>query len=483
MPSIEDRLTALEAPSLPVGQRMRQRRALLFVRTTADLPGALDNPMLYYVEGPPVQLFLVDKDGQKELGYTALAAATEDLDPLTTANQDVVGASLTLPHVGVYVVDAVFDFFFDSVSDFAGATIAVGVLTNSSDVEETGIAAFAVSSDVAIEDPRATVSQVWIITTTSRDEVFKLRARKSRTVAGEIVKVLTVHTRIRASSFLGGGQTATSHQHSHDTDLTGVSANDHHNQSHADGDHTAGFGAPTGDVDIGDAAAEGVATTHGRSDHQHAHPAPGAGYPVDIAAAEADGAATTPARSDHGHAHGSGYLANAHHTEDHATRHEPGGGDAMAVDAVAGTGSLRTLGAGAQQAAVGTHAHPAKISKTWLFHYHDETLVVNADFNGENPIRIPSSGQHGTFALNKLRVTCKVAGSGINTIKLQSSLTLTGARTDRAEVALDAAREASDTTISYVPGVDEYLWVRATAVDPTAPKGVVAQLDGEETLF
>ena len=45
------------------------------------------------------------------------------------------------------------------------------------------------------------------------------------------------------------------------------------------------------------------------------------------------------------------------HNEDHASRHEPSGADAMAVDAVAGTGSLRTLGAGAQQGAAGNHTH------------------------------------------------------------------------------------------------------------------------------
>ena len=45
------------------------------------------------------------------------------------------------------------------------------------------------------------------------------------------------------------------------------------------------------------------------------------------------------------------------HTEDHASRHEPSGADAMAVDAVAATGSLRTLGTGAQQGAVGNHGH------------------------------------------------------------------------------------------------------------------------------
>lgn len=42
---------------------------------------------------------------------------------------------------------------------------------------------------------------------------------------------------------------------------------------------------------------------------------------------------------------------------DHNARHEPGGADPMAVDAAAGTGSLRTLGTGATQAAVGNHDH------------------------------------------------------------------------------------------------------------------------------
>jgi hypothetical protein len=43
--------------------------------------------------------------------------------------------------------------------------------------------------------------------------------------------------------------------------------------------------------------------------------------------------------------------------ENHASNHDPGGSDTMAVDAVAGTGSLRTLGSGAQQAATGNHTH------------------------------------------------------------------------------------------------------------------------------
>lgn len=41
----------------------------------------------------------------------------------------------------------------------------------------------------------------------------------------------------------------------------------------------------------------------------------------------------------------------------HRTTHEPGGSDAMTVDAPAATGSLRTLGSGSTQAAPGDHDH------------------------------------------------------------------------------------------------------------------------------
>ena len=41
----------------------------------------------------------------------------------------------------------------------------------------------------------------------------------------------------------------------------------------------------------------------------------------------------------------------------HATAHQPAGADAMAVDAAAATGSLRTIGTAATAAAAGNHAH------------------------------------------------------------------------------------------------------------------------------
>jgi len=46
-------------------------------------------------------------------------------------------------------------------------------------------------------------------------------------------------------------------------------------------------------------------------------------------------------------------LTNARTPTAHATSHQPGGSDAMAVDAAAATGSLRTIGTGALQAAAG----------------------------------------------------------------------------------------------------------------------------------
>jgi hypothetical protein len=64
-------------------------------------------------------------------------------------------------------------------------------------------------------------------------------------------------------------------------------------------------------------------------------------------------------------------LTNARTPTAHATTHQPGGTDAMAVDAAAATGSLRTLGTGALQATAGNdtrlsdaraptaHTHPA----------------------------------------------------------------------------------------------------------------------------
>lgn len=47
------------------------------------------------------------------------------------------------------------------------------------------------------------------------------------------------------------------------------------------------------------------------------------------------------------------------HAQAHASAHQPGGADAMAVDAATSTASLRTLGSGSTQGAAGNHTHTA----------------------------------------------------------------------------------------------------------------------------
>ncbi len=115
--------------------------------------------------------------------------------------------------------------------------------------------------------------------------------------------------------------------------------------------------------------------------------------------------------------------------------------------------------------------------KTYLFHFHRVILQQDVDFNGELPVRVPGADAHSGATPFELRVTVETAGSGTNTIELQTSSTFGGARTTRATVSLDATQEAETSSFgSWVLSDDEYLWIRATAVG-TAPRGVEAQLD------
>jgi hypothetical protein len=61
----------------------------------------------------------------------------------------------------------------------------------------------------------------------------------------------------------------------------------------------------------------------------------------------------------------------------HATSHQPGGSDAMAVDAVAATGSLRTIGTGATQACGGTDSRLSD-ARTPLSHTHTLSQITDA---------------------------------------------------------------------------------------------------------
>ena len=70
------------------------------------------------------------------------------------------------------------------------------------------------------------------------------------------------------------------------------------------------------------------------------------------------------------------------HAQTHATAHEPSGADTMAVDAAAGTGSLRTVGSGATQAAAGDHTHTTSDE----YSNHDDGANNNADCTNETDV-------------------------------------------------------------------------------------------------
>lgn len=69
-------------------------------------------------------------------------------------------------------------------------------------------------------------------------------------------------------------------------------------------------------------------------------------------------------------------VTNARTPTAHHATHEPGGTDAMAVDAVAATGSLRTLGTGAAQAAAGNDSRLSD-ARTPTAHTHPAADIVS----------------------------------------------------------------------------------------------------------
>lgn len=126
--------------------------------------------------------------------------------------------------------------------------------------------------------------------------------------------------------------------------LTGVSADQHHNQAHGNADHTT-TGTP-GSSAFGDAAAQGSSASVARLDHVHGR---------EVNPVTAHEAASDP--------HTGYRLESADHS--HASTGLQGGKIAQSAshespDTDTGTSSLHhTIGAGANQASAGNHTHTA----------------------------------------------------------------------------------------------------------------------------
>lgn len=121
-------------------------------------------------------------------------------------------------------------------------------------------------------------------------------------------------------------------------------------------------------------------------------------------------------------------LSDARAPTAHKTTHEPGGSDAMAVDAAASTGSLRTLGTGALQACAGNDSRlsnartPTAHASTHQNGGGDEVATATAAANA-----IPKAG-----AGAKLDVGWLPTGSTGTTVCIGNDSRLSDARTPTA---------------------------------------------------
>jgi hypothetical protein len=177
-----------------------------------------------------------------------------------------------------------------------------------------------------------------------------------------------------------------------------------------------------------------------------------------------------------------------HHAVNHATRHKDGGADELDVEELATAGAVETTpmsdGAGGISMAL------MWASKTFVFTFHEATLLSGIDFNAQTPIQVPAANEHGLMVPKALRVTMGSPGAGASdgswtNIQLQKSSTLAGARTALTTATIAAGSQTgSGATFSDGSLADNlYLWVRATAAVGTKPGLIKAQLDVMERVF
>jgi len=107
--------------------------------------------------------------------------------------------------------------------------------------------------------------------------------------------------------------------------------------------------------------------------------------------------------------------ANDHHAQAHHAEHEPGGGDAMAANAAAGTASLRSLGTSSTTAAAGDHAHSGSLvlavaTKTTAYAAVAGDVILADATSGALTVTLPVP------ALNALVTVKKIDASSNNVV-------------------------------------------------------------------
>jgi hypothetical protein len=190
---------------------------------------------------------------------------------------------------------------------------------------------------------------------------------------------------------------------------------------------------------------------------------------TDVAAANKDGTAATPSLRTLGTgaqqaaAGNDARLSDARAPTAHKTTHEPGGSDALTVDAAVGVGSLRTLGASAQQAMPGNRTLDVITPPAADLNLNSKKITALADpvaaTDGANKQYVDNTAQ-GLDA----KASVKAASTG--------NLTLSGTQTvdGIALVANDRVLIKDQSTVSQngIYSVQSGAWTRVSDMDTWA---------------
>jgi len=260
------------------------------------------------------------------------------------------------------------------------------------------------------------------------------------------------------------------------TDLSGVTANQHHAQSHTQTDHT-GTGA-TSTQAFGDAAADGTGTKPANIDHKHgmpANPAPSFATPaIVLGTAAGAGVAATVIRSD---ATIVAFDATVPTTS--------AVGDAAAAGSAAVTARRDHLHGreafGASAAAVGTSSAGAATTPSRSDHVHatgagtpTTSAVGDVAATGAGPAAAMTNHVHGREAFGATAAAVGTSSGGAAATPSRSDhVHATGAGTPSTSARGDAAATGTGPAASMT----DHKHARATATNKFLLTAAVAKLD------
>lgn len=158
----------------------------------------------------------------------------------------------------------------------------------------------------------------------------------------------------------------------------------------------------------------------------------------------------------------------------HATSHQPGGADAMAVDAAAGVGSLRTLGTGATQATAGNDARLSD-NRTPLDNSVTSAKIADGTILHGDIAAANKDGLAGTPSMRTLGTGAQQAAAG-NDSRLSNARTPTAHATTHKTggtdaIKLDELAAPTDVTTLNVS-------TTAHGLAPKLPNDATKYLDG-----